>query len=217
MCFHTGHLTHRADMLLQFQLRTKTRDDCETHPGRFWRTRWSCRSTARWASDPSGSYWWRRRLTPQSYRWRSGCLDLQKQKHWVRSESNDKLTCTEETVPIEAVHTVVVNMSLGCEATSDLCCRRWWEPGCRSAPRSPACCWSVRSPPGETLRPAPGCSRPRPPCWSSWSCNNQTDRRQDDETLSGSIKRINFFNYFDRKLWIGCRVFTSWEIFSIWE
>lgn len=23
MCFHTGHLTHRADMLLQFQLRKK--------------------------------------------------------------------------------------------------------------------------------------------------------------------------------------------------
>ena len=35
---------------------------------------------------------------------------------------------------------VVLCVAAGRPLTSDLCCRRWWEPGCRSAPCSPAAC-----------------------------------------------------------------------------
>lgn len=48
------------------------------HLDKSWRSQWSCRSTARWALDLSGSYWWRRHLMPQCYRWRLGCWDLKR-------------------------------------------------------------------------------------------------------------------------------------------
>lgn len=143
----------------------------KAHQGRSWRSRWRSQNTARWGWGPSGSYRWTRHLKPRCCRWRWGCWDLHKKEKML------------------TLSLLLRSCSL-CRgrqvwSTSNLCCRRWWEPGCCSSECWQAGCWNVRSPQGKTLPPGPRSSRHHPSCWSASNCSNQTESSNNrTETLN---------------------------------